>query len=146
MAGRRPRRRCRYYVNTNFFVDLEDSRREAIEFALRHRGMLCTSKLLIREYAAVNKQATARLLARSYGIRVYSVGVLRLLKRAKSLLQKWGVAALSDNTVVDVAHILAAKELGARYFVTSDSQACKKAIRLGLYCINHRTGEEYAPS
>ena len=133
-------------MNTNFFVDLEDSREEAIEFALRRKGTLCTSKLLIREYAAVNKQAAAWLLAWSYDIRVYTVGVLRLLKRAKSLLQKWGIAAPSDNTVVDIAHIIAAKELGARYFVTSDSQACKKAIRLGLYCINHRTGEEYAPS
>ncbi|MEB3778774.1 MAG: hypothetical protein GSR85_00870 [Desulfurococcales archaeon] len=44
-----------------------------------------------------------------------------------------------------MAHILAAKRLGARFFVTSDTASCNRAIKLGIKCINHRTGEEYAP-
>jgi len=136
---------CRYYVNTNFFIDLEEGRSEALDFLKRRQGV-CTSRILIREYAAVGRQAAARRLARVHGIRVYRVPVLRLLRMARMVLAEWGVDRPSENTVVDVAHILAAKRLGARFFVTSDRTSCNRAIRLGLTCINHRTGEEHAPS
>jgi len=51
----------------------------------------------------------------------------------------------SDNTVYDIAHILAAMMIGASYVVSADEATCRRAIRLGIPCINHRTGEEYAP-
>ncbi|MCE4603304.1 MAG: hypothetical protein F7B18_08995 [Desulfurococcales archaeon] len=138
-----PRRKCRYYVNINFFVDLEGEKPEAVAFA-RRRG-LCTSSVLLHEYRIAGKPPRALRLARAYGIRIYKVPVLRLRRRARALLLEWGVKEPSDNTVYDVAHILAAKILGASYFVTADDAACRRAIRLGVSCINHRTGEEYAP-
>ena len=137
-------RECRYYVNTNFFVDLEEGRRGALEFLRRRRGV-CTSRILVREYAAVGRQAVARRLAAMHGISIRKVPVLRLLKAARRVLAEWGVREPGENTLVDVAHILAALRLGARFFVTSDRAACNRAIRLGIKCINHRTGEEYAP-
>ncbi|MEB3778773.1 MAG: hypothetical protein GSR85_00865 [Desulfurococcales archaeon] len=76
---------CRYYVNTNFFIDLEEERSEALEFLKRRRGVY-TSRILIREYAVVGKQAMARRLAMTHGIRVYRVPVLRLLKAARRML------------------------------------------------------------
>ncbi len=138
-----PRRRCRYYVNTNFFVDLELERPEALLFAKRRRN-ICTSQVLVHEYRAVGKPSKALSLARSYGIRIYKVPVLRLRRKARALLMEWGITRPSENTIYDVAHILAAKLLGASYFVTADDSACRKAIRLGIPCVNHRTGEEYA--
>lgn len=146
MAGRRRRGgRCRYYVNTNFFIDLEEGRRETIEFARRYQGRLCTSRILVREYAAVNRQGIARRLAELYGVAIYKVPVSSLLERARRVLRSWGVERPSDSSVADVAHMLAARMLGASYFVTGDRRACRRAIRLGLSCINHRSGEYYAP-
>lgn len=46
---------CLHYVNTNFFVGLEEGVREAVEFARRYRGEIRTSRLLVREYGVVNR-------------------------------------------------------------------------------------------
>ena len=135
------RRRCRYYVNTNFFVDLGEKRREAVGFAKRNRGFICTSTVLVFEYRQHGKGYVARDVARRYGIRIYKVPVLALLSEARELA---GPGA-SSNTIFDYAHILAAIQLGIDYFVTSDKAACNKAISLGLCCINHRTGETRCP-
>lgn len=140
-----PKRKCRYYVNTNFFVDLEEGRAEAVGFARRRRG-LCTSYVLLHEYRAAGRASIALRLARTYNIRVYKVPVLRLRKRARALLLEWGVEEPSENTVYDLAHILAAMMIGALYVVSADEATCRRAIGLGLHCINHRTGEEYASS
>ena len=139
-----PGRRCRYYLNTSFFADLEAGRPEALAFARRRRG-LCTSSVLLYEYRAAGRASVAKALARTYGVRVYKVPVRRLRERAILLLAEWGVTKPSDNTILDVAHILAAKAVGATYMVSADASTCKRAIRLGLYCINHRTGAEHAP-
>ena len=135
------RRRCKYYVNTNFFVDLEEGRKEAIEFAKKHRGNLCTSTLLVAEYRAVGRGFVAKRLAKTYGIRVYKVKRSKYVREARSLL---GVDA-SPNTVIDAAHVLIARRLGT-VFVTSDKRACKRAIRLGVDCINYREGRFYHAS
>ena len=58
---------CRYYVNTNFFVDLEEGRPGAVGFARRRRG-LCTSTLLVWEYREEGLGWLARRLAREYRI------------------------------------------------------------------------------
>jgi len=143
MEGRRKRRRrCRYYVNTNFFVDLEEGRLEAVQFAERYRGYICTSSVLVYEYRQYGIGYVARRLARRYGIRVYKVRVLALLDEASSIA---GPNA-SANTVFDYAHILAARKLGAKTFVTSDKASCRRAIRLGLCCLDHREGREECPT
>jgi len=136
------RKRCRYYVNTNFFVDLDEGKREAIELAKRNRGALCTSTVLVYEYRQYGIGYVAKRLARRYGIRVYKLAVLTLLEEASSIA---GPSA-SANTVFDYAHILAAKRIGAKTFVTSDKASCRRAIRLGLCCLNHRSGETLCPT
>lgn len=88
----------------------------------------------------------ARALARLYGIHVYRVSMLKLLRKASRILLELGVRKPSENMVIDVAHILAAKELGAKFFVTSDKRACKRAVRLGLNCTDYKMGEIYASS
>ncbi|AEM38400.1 hypothetical protein Pyrfu_0529 [Pyrolobus fumarii 1A] len=140
MAKRRSRRRgrCKYYVNTNFFVDLSEERSEAVSFARRNRGVICTSTVLVFEYRQYEKGFVARSIARRYDIRIYRVPVLALLSEARDLA---GPHA-SINTIFDYAHILAAKMIGAEYMVTSDKGACNKAIELGLCCINHGSGGE----
>lgn len=133
--------RCRYYVNTNFFVDLEEGRPEALEFARRRRG-LCTSTILIWEYREVDQGWLARMLARRHGIGIIWVPVLQVMEIVKETLAPHA----GRNTRLDYAHILVALNTpGIRTFVTSDRDSCNRALRLGLYCINHRTGEEYAP-
>ena len=136
------RRRCKYYVNTNFFVDLEEGRKEAIEFAKKHRGNLCTSTLLIYEYRQYGLGYVARRLARRYEIHVYKVAILSMLERANSLAG----SRASSNTVFDYSHILAAKRIGAKAFVTADKRSCRRAIRLGFCCLNYRSGETLCPT
>ena len=41
------KRKCRYYVNSNFVVDLMRGRREAVGLARRLKGRLCTSRVLL---------------------------------------------------------------------------------------------------
>ena len=132
---------CRYYVNTNFFVDLEEGRREAVEFARRRRG-LCTSTLLVWEYREEGLGWVARRLAREHGVRIVWVPVLRVAR----LVRERVAPNAGWNTRLDYAHILVALNTpGVQALVTSDNDTCRRAIRLGLYCINHRTGEEHAP-
>ena len=50
-----------------------------------------------------------------------------------------------ETTLVDASYILATLRLGAMFLATGDRAACNRAIRLGIKCINHRTGEEHAP-
>ncbi len=84
----------------------------------------------------------AKRLARRYGIRVYKVRVLALLDEASSIAGP----NVSANTVFDYAHILAARKLGAKTFVTSDRASCRRAIRLSLCCPDHREGREECPT
>ena len=132
--------RCRYYVNTNFFVDLEEGRREATSLARRRAG-LCTSNLVVWEYREAGLGWLARRLAREYGIAVVWAPILRAARLAERLAPRAGW-----NTKLDYAHIIIALSTpGVDTFVTSDAGACRRALRLGLYCLNHRTGEERAP-
>jgi len=134
--------RCRYYVNTNFFVDLEEDVNSAVTFARRHRG-LCTSSILIWEYREVGQGRLARRIARLYRIVVVRVNVRRAFELALENLARPGS---SYNTVLDYAHILVALNTpGVNTFVTGDEDSCRRALSLGLYCLNHRTGDEYAP-
>ncbi len=134
--------RCRYYVNTNFFVDLEEDRPEAIAFARRRSG-LCTSTILLWEYREEGLGWLARRLARQHEIRIIWVPVLRIARLVKERV----APRAGWNTRLDYAHILVALNTpGVQMFVTSDQDTCRRALRLGLYCMNHRTGEERAPS
>ena len=132
---------CRYYVNTNFFVDLEEGRPGAVGFARRRRG-LCTSTLLVWEYREEGLGWLARRLAREYRIGIVWVPVLRVARLVRERI----APRAGWNTRLDYAHILVALSTpGIRTFVTSDRDTCRRALRHGLYCLNHRTGEEYAP-
>ncbi len=134
--------RCRYYVNTNFFVDLEEGKPEAVGFARRRRG-LCTSTILVWEYREEGLGWLARRLAGQHGIVIVRVNPRRAFELAFRRLAPPGSTL---NTILDYAHILAAVSTPCvKTFVTGDRASCNRALRLGLYCINHRTGEEHAP-
>ena len=79
--------------------------------------------MLVYEYRQYGLGYVARRLARRYGIRIYKVAILSMLKRASSLA---GPRA-SGNTVFDYAHMLAAKRVGAKVFVTADNRSCRRA-------------------
>ena len=136
-------KRCKFYLDTSFFVDLEKERLEALRFVREHGGELCSSVLLVYEYRAAHRGSVARRLAAEYGIRIIWVRP-SILKQAENILRELGVKNPSMNTIHDTAHILAAKSIGA-IFVTSDKRACKRAVKLGVPCINHRTREEHWP-
>jgi len=135
--GRGERKRCRFYVNTNFFVDLEKGEPKAVAFARKHRGELCTSTLLVMEYRAVGKGYVAKRIAREFGIAIVKASrgiVSRALRVCREVL---GIARPSPNTVIDVAHILMAKRLGAT-FVTADESSVSRARKLGVEALNYR--------
>ncbi len=133
--------RCRYYVNTNFFVDLEEGVPGALGFARARRG-LCTSSIILWEYREVGQAWLARRLAADHGIAIVRVPIIRAARAAREVAPRGS----SWNTILDYAHILAALSTPRiDTFVTSDAQSCNRALRMGLYCINHRTGEERAP-
>ena len=141
-GSRGKKRRCRYYVNTNFFIDLEKGVPEAEAFATRHRGEVCTSTVLLREFRNVRRGYVARNLARRYGIGIVKVrSPSRLAKRA---LQEAVSRGLSPSKLYDLMHIYVAKRLRAA-LVTADDWCCREAVKRGVACYNHREGKWYAP-
>ena len=145
MRKKRRRKRCRYYVNTNFVVDLLEKRREAIVFAVRHRGTICSSRVLLHEFKGTGKLVDAKRILGSYGITVYKLGKRRAWVAARVEEAIAVLPRVGPNTLLDWIHIFAARALGAKYFVTADRAVCKRAIRAGLCCINYREGGEEYP-
>ncbi len=138
-------KRRRYYVNTNFVVDLWKGRSEATAFALSHRGELYTSKLLIREFSSIGAGWAARRICAEYDIQIVRLSkIWSNVKKAafRAILES---GAISPNTVLDYLHVYTAVYTGAEYFVTADAAACNRALRAGLCCINHRRGTELCP-
>ncbi len=123
------RYKCRYYVNTNFVIDLGKGDYSAIGFARRFHGFLCTSSILVYEFRRVGRGSWCRNLLRRYGIHVIRVPVLRYYRRAIEVLRDMGVRRPSENTVFDTAHILVCRDHGLA-FVTSDKRSCNRAIRV----------------
>ena len=137
-------RRCRYYVNTSFVIDLMEGHRAAVAFARRAKGELCSSKLLLVEFKGTGRVAAVKETLREYRVTVLRVSPRRMLDEALETLTRMGLREPSDNTIFDTAHILTAR-LYSLTFVTADDAACNRAIRLGVECINYRTGEHRAP-
>ena len=117
------KRRCRYYVNTNFVVNLMKGRREAVSFARRYRGALCTSSLALTEFREVGAAGAARRALQEHGVRVVKLGASTLKRLAKRILREHPTIA-SYNTFLDYMHVYIAQLLRAEYFVTSDRAAC----------------------
>ena len=139
-----PRARCRYYVNTNFIVDLMMGKRAAVSFARRHRGALCTSSLALVELREVGAAGAAKRALREHGVRVVKLSASTLKRLAKRVLREHPTIT-SYNTFLDYMHVYIARLLRADYFVTSDRAACNRAIRAGLCCIDPRGGGERCP-
>ncbi len=131
------RYRCRYYVNTNFVVDLGRGGYHAMIFARRYRGLLCTSSILVYEFRRAGRGSWCRDLLRRHSISIIRVPVLKYYRRALEVLRDLGVKRPSENTVFDTAHILVCLDHGL-VFVTSDKRSCNRAIRLGVECIMYR--------
>ena len=133
MAEKR-RRKCRYYVNSNFIIGLVEGRVESLEFARRHRD-LCTSSLVFLE--ARLKGRDPRPLqehCKKHGITVVrptakTVALLR--SAARKQVKQLG---LSSRHIPDFMHVLFAKTLHA-LFVTADRTTCRRARDLGIECI-----------
>ena len=139
------RSRRLYYVNTNFVVDLKDGVREAIVFARRHRGLLYTSKLAVKEFAAAGLGWLAKRVCTEHDILIVKPVKVWGNVRKSAYQAVARVGASSANTIADYLHIYTALYTGARYFVTADDAACNRALRAGLCCVNHRTGVVLCP-
>ncbi|BEP17258.1 hypothetical protein PYJP_06100 [Pyrofollis japonicus] len=143
MTGKR-RRRCKYYVNTNFIVDLMRSNAAAVGFAKRRRGVMCSSSLVVAEFREIGRSSAARRAMAEHGVRLVKLRRPTLRRLAKRVILEH--PGLSVNSFLDYLHVYAARLMGVEYFVTSDRAACNRAIRAGLCCINYRSGEERCPS
>ena len=72
----------------------------------------------------------------------------RIFSLAADLIERLGRRhTLTENTVRDLEHVAAARVLGARFYVTSDTTICTWVneeyphLFNGLMCVNHRKGE-----
>ena len=120
------RRRCKYYVNSNFVIGLAEGRMESLEFARRNRG-LCTSSLVFLEARLKGRDPRPlRELCGRHGITVLNPTAkefMLLRARARRYVDARG---LSARYMPDFMHILLAKDSHA-VFVTADKSACKRA-------------------
>jgi len=76
---------------------------------------------------------------------VYKLGKRRRWVAARVAEALAASPHVGPNTLLDLVHIYAAKAIGARYFVTADRAACRRAIKAGLCCMEYREGRERCP-
>ncbi len=132
-------------MNTNFVVDLLEARREALVFAEKLRGAMCTSTVLIHEFKGTGRLSDVKHTLERYGVAVYKLRKKKAWIAARVAEAISSAPRIGPNTLLDWIHVYAARALGAKYFVTADRAACRRAIRAGLCCVNYREGREECP-
>ena len=124
------------YVNTSVLIAAawpSDSRhKEALKF-FRETGkrnvVLITSSITLYEVEGKRSEEPVKELIRKFKIHVFHVNLFETIRKARRVLRR---LKLSPKREIDVAHVLAAKHVNAKYLVTYDRKLRSLARRLGI--------------
>ena len=101
------------------------------------RKLCRVSNLLLEEVRSTPSEGMALDALKRFGIPVIEVDIKGYLRRARSVVESLG---LSYSRLIDVAHVLIARDAGCSIVASFDRKMLRFARRIGLKAYNPRYG------
>ena len=134
----------RVYFNTSLLIRAVNPRepgyRKALSFIeemSQRKFSLIASSLLFYEGLRPQTLRSIEELLRRYKFTVKRVNIRKYLRRADTWIQRHGY---SYSRILDVAHMMMARDLGCKYIAALDRFIWKHAKEFNLIYINYYTG------
>jgi len=132
------------YVNTSVIVASIYPSDPNHGYAVRFLEEVClgrklcrVSNLLLEEVRSTPSEETAFDALNRFGIPIIEVDIEEYLRRARSVVESLG---FSYSRLIDVAHVLIARDVGCSIVASFDRKMLRFARRIGLKAYNPRYG------